>query len=725
MARLLARIGGFSARHRWFVLLAWIAVLVIVVGGAATLSKPLNSDFDIAGLTSVSTLHKIDSEFGKSDNGGGSVVFAAPAGEQLSAADAATVAAMSRAIAAVPGVAATPHQTLAPDGRIGYLDVALTEPGTADSAVQKGISAAVDTARQTGLQVEESSGLTSAASSSNPLVGLVIAFLVLVVTFGSLLAAGFPLFNALLGLGVGIGGVYAATAITPLNSVAPTLALLLALAVGIDYALFIVNRHRRQLLEGMPVRESIALAVGTAGTAVFFAALTVVIALAGLAVMRVRFLTEMGFSAAGAVLIAMLISITLTPALLSMAGPRILGRRARRRLAAGTQRPAGRAARRWVTVTTRIPALPVIAAVLVLGVLALPALGMRLGLPNDGSEPSASTVRKAYDLMADGFGKGANGPILVLAEYGAAAPGQAEIGALVRQLGTVADVARVTPAGVKDGSVLFTVIPDSGPSDAATSTLVHALREPSAVGAITPRPTLEVTGETAVAIDVSQRLESSLPLYLGLVVGFAFLLLLVVFRSVLIPLKATVSFLLSLGATLGCTVAVFQWGWLGGVFGVDPAGPLLSFLPILVIGVLFGLSMDYEMFLVTGMREEHAHGSEAHAAVVTGFGQGARVVTAAALIMIGVFGNGVFAGDATIKPIAFGLAVGVLVDAFVVRVTLVPAAMMLFGRAAWWFPRWLDQLTPRVDIEGAALDRPHAPEIPDRPMADAAVGQTS
>jgi RND superfamily putative drug exporter len=248
---------------------------------------------------------------------------------------------------------------------------------------------------------------------------------------------------------------------------------------------------------------------------------------------------------------------------------------------------------------------------------------------------------------------------------------------------------------------------------------VHALRE---------RPGLEVTGETAIAIDVSQQLLDSLPLYLGLVVGFAFLLLLVVFRSVLIPLKATISFLLSLGATLGCTVAVFQWGRLGSVFGVDPAAPLLSFLPILVIGVLFGLSMDYEMFLVTGMREEHAHGAEAHTAVVAGFGQGARVVTAAALIMIGVFGNGTFTGGPTIKAVAFALAVGVLMDAFVVRMTLVPAAMMLFGRAAWWFPRWLDRITPRADIEGAALHRPVAADIgdiPDDRPADFPVGRKS
>jgi RND superfamily putative drug exporter len=722
MARLLARIGGFSARHRWLVLLGWVLILVLMVGGAATLAKPLNSDFDIAGLSSVSTLHKIDREFGTSSGGGGKVVIAAPAGQRLTAAE---VGPLRSAIAAVPGVAVDPKPTMSPDGRVGFLAVRFTGPSGRRATARTGIAAAVDSARQSGLRAGESSELTSGDAGSNPVVGLVIALLVLLVTFGSLLAAGLPLLTALLGLGTSLAGIYSVTAVTPVNDVAPTLALLLALAVGIDYTLFIVNRHRRQVMDGMAVRDSIALAVGTAGSAVFFAALTVMIALAGLAVMRVGFLTQMGVCAAGAVFVAMLLSITLTPALLSMAGQRVLGRRARRRLRAGTHRPAGAAGRRWAAVVTRFPLLPVIASMIVLGLLAVPVLGMRLGLPNDGSEPRSSPVRTAYDLMAEGFGAGVNGPILVL--------GQAGDATLVPQLSATPDVARVIPSGTAGGQVLLTVYPDSWPSDEATSTLVHTLRE---------RPGIEVTGQTAVAIDVSQRLQDSLPLYLALVVGFAFLLLLVVFRSVLIPVKATISFLLSLGATLGCTVAVFQWDWLGRVFGVDPAGPLLSFLPILVIGVLFGLSMDYEMFLVTGMREEHAHGAEAHQAVVTGFGQGARVVTAAALIMIGVFGNGTFTGGPTIKAIAFALAVGVLVDAFVVRMTLVPAAMMLFGRAAWWFPRWLDRLTPRVDLEGTALRHlavlPPAPgpadgaenpgqlgDIPDEPAAETPVGRKS
>jgi RND superfamily putative drug exporter len=678
MARILARIGGFSARHRWLVLSIWIVLLAVVAGGAALWSKPLDPEFKIAGLSSISTLDRIDRDFGRAADGG-RVVFAAPGGRV----DQAAVTRLRWALAAVPGVAGTPGLTMAPDGRVGFLSVALA--GESDRTTA-GIADAVAAARGPGLQVELSSELAAPAEGGSPVLGLVVAFVVLLVTFGSLVAAGVPLVTALLGLGAGLGAVYASTRFVSLSSVAPSLALLLALAVGIDYALFVVDRHRRQLRDGMPVRDSIALAVGTAGSAVFFAGVTVIIALAGLAVLRIGFLTQMGLSAAAAVLVAIVITLTLTPALLSLAGTRVLGRRARRRVAAGEPAPAGRVAWRWGALIARFPVPALVLPVLVLGVLAMPLTGMRLGLPNDGSEPGTSTVRRAYDLMADGFGPGVNAPILVLGTA------QQEQG-----IAAVPGVARVTPSGRHGDDVLLTVYPGSGPDDEATTTLVHRLRE---------RPGLAVTGATAVAIDISAFLAGRLPLYLALIAGFTFLLLLVVFRSVLVPLKATLSFLLSLGAALGCTVAVFQQGHLGGVFGVDPAGPLLSFLPVIVIGVLFGLSMDYEMFLVTGMHERHARGETARSAVLSGFGQGARVVTAAALIMIGVFGNGTVTGDSTIKPIAFALAVGVLVDAFLVRMMLVPAAMVLFGRAAWWLPRWLDRVTPHVDLEGSALRGP-------------------
>lgn len=711
MASLLARIGGFSARHRWWVIVAWVLLLAIAAFGAAKFSQPTVSTFNISGLKSVETLNTVDREFGGAAGGGsGSIVFAAPKGEKLTAADEATVARLTTSLSAVDGVSTATdpftaqEKTLAPDGRIGYIPVSLTAKD-ASVSTQEAIGKAIDSARSSHLEVEASDGLTVVNTpSSNQLVGIVLALIILLITFGAFAAGGLPILTALLGLGVSVAGIYAATALLPLNSTAPVLAILLALAVGIDYSLFIVNRHRRQLLEGMSVRESIPLALGTAGSAVFFAAVTVVIALAGLSVVGVDFLTQMGIAAAAAVVVAMLVALTLTPALLSLFGRFLLSGRARKRLAAGAPKPEPRMARRWVQLIGRHPVVFLVAALVVLVTLATPVLALRLGLPDSGSDPSSNTDRRAYDLMADGFGAGINGPIVVLARYPGSAPSVADVGALARTLGDVPDVARVIPSGEHGSSVLLTVIPSSGPSDSRTETLVRALRDLPRASA--GSPALSITGQTAVAIDVSQRLLDALPLYLGLVAAFAFLLLLVVFRSIVIPLKATLSFLLSLGATLGVVIVVFQWGWLGTLFGVDPAGPLLSFLPILIVGVLFGLSMDYEMFLVSGMREQHAHGALPRVAITEGFSQGAKVVAAAALIMVGVFGNGALNGSETIRPIAFGLAAGVLIDAFVVRMTLVPAVLYLFGRTAWWFPRWLERVIPRVDIEGSALGRP-------------------
>jgi RND superfamily putative drug exporter len=661
VAALLARVGGFCARRRWTVLGVWVLVLVATIGLAARFSKPLDTELTVSGLQSTRTLDEVHRLFGGGDDDGGKVVFAAPRGQ--------TLAGYQPAVAAL-GAALKAGPTLSPGGRIGYFTV-----GAAPQA-------AIDQAKRQGLQVEESSELAVApAGGSSPAIGLLIGFVVLLITFGSLSAAGLPLLIAALGLGVSLEALHALTAVAPVNSVAPTLAILLGLAVGIDYALFLIDRHRRQLRadHDLGVRESIARATGTAGTAVFFAALTVIIALAGLAVARVGFLTQMGLAAAGAVFVAMLMALTLTPALLSFIGRRAVGR---------NFMPTLKPATRWAGLVIRHRVVAIVLSVLALGVLAVPVFSMRLGLPNDGSDPASATDRKAYDLVADGFGAGANGPLLVLTGD----PDPARIAAMP-------DVAEVRPGGVRGGQALFTVVPKSGPESAATATLVARLRNDKS---------LLVTGQTAVAIDISAHLRQALPLYLALVAGFAFLLLMVVFRSLLIPLKAVLSFLLSLGAALGCTVVMFQWGWLGLA---DPPGPLLSFLPTIVIGVLFGLSMDYEMFLVSGMHEEHRRGSPAP--VADGFARGAKVVTAAGLIMIGVFGGGVAGGDPVVRPIAFALAAGVLVDAFVVRLVLVPAVISLFGRAAWWLPRGLARVIPSMDVEGAALTTESAAASPE------------
>ncbi|GAB3807376.1 MMPL family transporter [Humibacter antri] len=713
MARWWQAVGAFCARRRWWVIAAWVVLLVSAVTGMLTIAKSLNGNITIEGLPSITTLHTVDRTFGTGD-GSGSVVFAAPKGQQLTASDARVVARLTRKLADVDGVSSAvdpfAHSAaggLSPHGRVGYISVKL-DTGSVSSATADSIQKLVTAVNTPGLDVEATSSLVgNASSSSNLLPGLVVALIVLLITFGTILAAGMPLVSALVGLGTSVTAIYAASSFVSLTSIAPTLALLLGLAVGIDYSLFIVSRHRRQLLQGMSPQESLPLAVGTAGTAVFFCALTVIIALAGLAVEGLGFLTQMGLAAAFAVFIAMLAALTLTPALLSLAGSRVLTRRARRRIAAGERKRKRALAAGWVAAIQRRPVLFFVAALAVVGVLAAPVAGMQLGLGNDGTQPRSTTVRRASDLLVDGFGPGANGPLEVLATYPATAS-RLEAFALAQKLGDTSGVARATVAGVGDDAVLVMVLPKTGPSDAATMALVNTLREPSMRVGLPGSPHLAVTGQTAVNIDIAARLASGLPLYLGLIAAFAFLLMIAVFRSILVPLKAAVSFLFSLAASLGVTVAVFQWGWLGGVFGVDPPAPLLAFLPTIVIGVLFGLSMDYEMFLVTGMREHFVHGESAREAVSSGFRQGAKVVVAAALIMVGVFGNGVVEGDSTIRPIAFALAVGIVVDAFVVRMTLVPAVMTLFARSAWWLPRWLERLVPSVDVEGASLQRPVA-----------------
>ncbi|MEZ5190284.1 MAG: MMPL family transporter [Schumannella sp.] len=536
------------------------------------------------------------------------------------------------------------------------------------------------------------------------IIGLLIAGIVLVVMLGSLLPASLPLISSLAGIGVGVGGSLAFSGVVDMSSVTPVLGVMLGLAVGIDYALFILNRHRRQLMLGMGVRESIALAVGTSGSAVAFAGSTVIIALLALGVTGIPFLAVMGVVGAVCVLIAVLAALTLTPALLSLAGERVLSRRARARLASGDERREHpvRPMRTWRAVTT------VVVAAVALLVIAIPALSMRLGLPDGSSDPVDSTQYQTYSAVAEEFGAGQNGALLVVAEFDeplaedAVLPAQAD---LADELMAQDDVVAVAPIGVSDDRdlIAFQVVPADGPSSESTEQLVAQLRalEPATDGV-----TLGVAGQASGNIDVSAKLADALPAYLAVVVGLSLLIMVVVFRSLLVPLLATGGFLLSLAAAFGAVVAVYQWGWLGGVFDVHDPGPVLNFAPVILIGVLFGLAMDYQLFLVSGMREAYVHGLPARQAVVAGFRNGRAVVTAAAIIMIAVFGGFVFSHLAMVRPLGFGMAIGVLFDAFVVRMLIVPALMHLAGDAAWWLPRWLDRILPRVDVEGASLSRP-------------------
>ncbi len=591
-----------------------------------------------------------------------------------------------------------------------------------------------------GVKANYSSEIVQEISLVGPgeIIGLTIALIVLVAMLGTLIAAGLPLVGAIMGVGVGLAGAVAASHFFDMHQMTPTLALMLGLAVGIDYALFIVNRHRSMYLHGTPLRESIGRAVGTSGSAVTFAGMTVVIALAALVLSGIPILAQMGLVAAGTVAVAVLVAVTLTPALLSLIGTRVASRRLWR--ANGYSTPADDSTRVipgdeheeehggwYVRLTTGHPWLTILAVVSAVVVLALPALSIRLGLPDGSSEPKGSSAYTTYHIIDEHFGKGMNGPVLAVATMDSAQPtaqqAQDAAAELAIALADSAGVDGAAVAGVSDDhkTIALQVIPQSGPADEATLDTVHNLQDSAAhLGEITGT-TVGFTGQTVANIEISEKLSAALPGYLLTVVGLSLVILLMVFRSLVVPLVATAGFLLSVAAAFGVTVAVYQWGWLSDLFGVSTPGPILSFMPIILIGVLFGLAMDYQMFLVTGMREAWAHGEDAQRAVKSGFLHGAKVVTAAAIIMASVFGGFVFSHLAMIRPIGLGLAVGVIVDAWLVRMTLTPAIMQLLGERAWTLPRWLDRLIPNVDVEGASLEG-HTGPTPGRPTATQPAG---
>lgn len=544
------------------------------------------------------------------------------------------------------------------------------------------------------------------------IAGVVIAAIALFVVLGTVLGAALPLVTALLGVGVASLASLSFSGLVEFVSVTPVLGVMLGLAVGIDYSLFIINRHRRQLMQGADLHDSIGLANGTSGNAVVFAGVTVIVALLALNVTGVGFLGLMGTVGAVAVLVAILMAVTLTPAVLGLVGPRILRKRERARLAAGDEAPDDAVITERDTPMTTRHALTVLAlGIVALLMLAAPATQMRLGLPDGSTQPEDSSGFLAHEVQAQKFGEGFNGPLLVVADLPAPVAEDdllAQQAAIGQAIDDVGGIDAVVPIGAsRDADALaFQVIPAYWPSSEATARLVDELRDltPSIAGG---EATLGVAGNASAGIDISDKLSDVLPVYLALVVGLSMLILVVVFRSILVPLTATLGFVLSLLATFGGITAIFQLGFLSDLFGVHAPGPVLSFLPIIATGILFGLAMDYQLFLVSGMREAYAHGAPARVAVQHGLNAGRSVVTAAAIIMISVFAGFIFSHDATIKPIGFGLAFGVLLDAFVVRMVLIPAAMHLLGEHAWWLPRWLDRILPDVDVEGAKLERSH------------------
>ncbi|MBB1260966.1 MMPL family transporter [Streptomyces alkaliterrae] len=733
MATFLASLGRFSYRRRRLVALIWVALLLAVGGAAATASSTPGMNVSMPGTEAQRAFDLIDERFPQShaDGATAQMVFQAPKGETITEGPhKATIDRTVARLAKDPEVAsvADPYtvRALSEDGRTAYARVTF-ERGMGDvpEESQDQLLAIADAARADGLTVETGGTAleTPPATGAGEIVGVLVAAVVLVITFGSLVAAGMPLITALVGVGIGVGGVIALGGLLDLDGTTSILAAMIGLAVGIDYALFIVSRHRAERAAGHDGETAAGRAVGTAGSAVVFAGLTVLIALAGLAVVGVPMLTKMGLAAAATVAIAVLVAVSLVPAVLGFAGDRVLGRRARRAATADTTpsedaRPA--LGTRWARFVLRRPVAVLLTAVIGLGAIAVPASQLELGMPDDGSRAEETTQRRAYDLLSENFGPGANGPLMLVVDASSVDTDQERaVDRVAERVRALDGVLMVTEPEFSDagGTALLTVVPATGPTDKKTEDLVHAIRDTAAAGRADTGAEALVTGATAMNIDFSEKLNDALVPYLALVVGLAFLLLMVVFRSVLVPLKAALGFLLSVLAALGAVVAVFQWGWLADLLGVAQTGPIVSMAPIFLVGVVFGLAMDYEVFLVTRMREAYVHGEEPREAIVTGFTHGARVVAAAAVIMISVFAGFIASDEPMIKMMGFGLAIAVFFDAFVVRMAIVPAVLALLGRSAWWLPKWLDRVLPSVDVEGEALTKQApAPEPTKHPV---------
>ncbi|MFJ4964366.1 MMPL family transporter [Streptomyces sp. NPDC088729] len=732
MATFLYKLGRLAFRRRRFVALIWVALLAVAGVGMATASTATSSSFSIPGTEAQRAFDLLEQRNPgiSADGATARVVFKAPEGEKVTApANKGEITGIvkelrsgSDQIASV----ADPFQTRAvsQNGSTAYISVSyevssmeLTKKTT------DALKDAAEDAQNSGMKVEVGGDALQVMPQTGTaeVIGVAIAAVVLFITFGSLVAAGLSLLTAIVGVAIGVATITALANVLDLGSTTATLATMIGLAVGIDYALFIVSRYRAELAEGREGEEAAGRAVGTAGSAVVFAGLTVIIALVGLSVVNIPMLTKMGLAAAGTVAIAVLIALTLVPAALGFAGKRVMGRKARKAAEAENSPDAKpNMGTRWARFVLRKPVWVMLAGVLGLGVIAVPAASLEMGLPDDGAQPKSTTQRQAYDMLSDGFGPGFNGPLLVVVDTANSSDGKAAAARVSEEIESIG-VSAVTPAAFNKAgdTATITVIPKDRPSSVETENVVHSIRDSGADITSDTGAEVLVTGATAMNIDFSQKMNDALLPYLALVVGLAFLLLMLVFRSILVPLKAALGFLLSVVAALGAVVAVFQWGWLGSLFGVEQTGPIMSLMPIFMVGVVFGLAMDYEVFLVTRMREAYVHGESPGQAIVTGFKHGARVVTAAAVIMMAVFAGFIGSAEQMVKMIGFSLAVAVLFDAFVVRMAIVPAVLALLGKRAWWLPRWLDRALPDVDVEGEKLRK----RLIDEPRAEQGPGE--
>ncbi|WP_217561854.1 efflux RND transporter permease subunit [Streptomyces sp. GbtcB6] len=720
MATVLYHLGRAAFRWRWFVVVLWVAVLGAVGFAASKAPAAADEGFTMPGIESQKAFDLMEQRFPGTTADGASarIVFIAPSGEKVTAAgNRAAIEKLVDEAADGSQVAAAvdPFQAKAvsEDGTTAYATVSFK--ATADDltdASKKHLESAIDVARQAGLRVEvggDALATQPAAGGPAEVIGIAVAAVVLLITFGSLAAAGLPLLAAIIGVAVGMTGIMALSQTFGLSENTGTLATMLGLACGIDYALFVVSRYREERAKGRVPREAAGLAAGTAGSAVVFAGLTVVIALAGLWVVGIPMLTKMGLAAAGAVLVAVLICLTLVPAVLGFWPNAVLSRGARKnsRRYRRKQRKTDNGGSRWARAVVRLPLPVLLLGVVGLGAVATPVMDLQLGMPGDEAKPTSTTERRAYDALAEGFGPGFNGPLTIVVDAKGSDDPKADVATITKDIANTTGVVSVSAARFNQAgdTAVFSATPATSPTDQKTKDLVKTIRDERPGIEKDAGVSFEVTGKTALDIDVAEKVQASLVPYLAVVVSLAVVLLLLVFRSLLVPLKAAFGFLLSVLAALGAVVAVFQQGHGADLLGVESTGPIMSMMPIFLVGIVFGLAMDYEVFLVSRMREAYVHGEEPKQAIVSGFRHSARVVVAAALIMIAVFSGFIGADESMIKMIGFGLAVAVLFDAFVVRMAIVPAILALLGHKAWYLPKWLARLLPNIDVEGEKLSR--------------------
>ena len=713
--RMISRIGDASARRPWRTISAWAVLAAVVVALTGAFGGAFLDDFTAPNSESAQATKLLEEHFPQAAGGTAVAVFAAPEGAQLTSFRSGVESALSR-VAAIEHVSTVsdPFATnrVSDDGRVGYaeitLDVPSTELGRPGAAA---MADALDPARADGLTAElggEAAMLNGEKSSGKEGIGVLLALVILVVVFGTLVAALVPIVLALVGVAVGISSIALLAGALDISTAAPTFGALIGLGVGIDYSLFIVSRYRENRAAGQGNGQALSAAMGSSGTAVFFAGGTVIVSMAALALTGVGFLTSIGLATSLVVLFAMATALTLLPALLSLLGDRIdSGRIVGRR-----RSPKPAEATAWWRLAHRIAARPwpyLVAASMLLLMLAAPALSLKTGWPNAGDNPRSTTERRAYDLLTDGFGPGFNAPLLVVADLKGTGLTAADVPELAQRLVADPGIAQVsTPQVSANGdTVVLMTLPTTGPADPATAGTVERIRANAPTG-------VSVTGPTATTLDLDQQLSDKLPLFVGGILLTSFLLLMIVFRSVTVPLKAAVMNLLSIGAAYGVVVAVFQWGWLGGLFGLDQTFLIASPFPLLFFAVLFGLSMDYEVFLVSRIREAYLATGDTAESVARGLAATGRVITSAALIMVVVFLGFVTDPSPFVQMIGLGLATAIAIDATVVRMILVPATMTLMGKANWWLPGWLDRLLPHLSIESDTPVHEPSPVVPEQ-----------